>query len=103
MSRGMVTVMLAFLILPVAAVGFGAKIVEFVAVLSGKPDGVFTLSPLLNYLLASMGFLCLLCWAIVRGMFHDVEQPKYAMLETECQLDGTKYDERSESNDPLFR
>jgi hypothetical protein len=39
-----------------------------------------------NYLLASIGFLCMLIWAAANGMFRDIEQPKYRMLEVEEQL-----------------
>jgi hypothetical protein len=42
----------------------------------------------LNYLLASMGFLCLFGWAAMHGMFRDVEQPKVTMLENEARLDA---------------
>jgi nitrogen fixation-related uncharacterized protein len=40
-----------------------------------------------NYLLASLGFFCLLMWAALNGMFRDLEQPKYNMLENERELD----------------
>jgi hypothetical protein len=40
-----------------------------------------------NYLLASLGFFCLFLWAILHGMFRDIEQPKTTMLETERMLD----------------
>ena len=40
-----------------------------------------------KYLLASLGFFCLLMWAALNGMFRDLEQPKYNMLENERELD----------------
>ena len=82
------TIVLALLILIPSMLGFIAKFIELVAVLNGEPDGVFALTPILNYLLASLGFFCLLMWAAGRGMFHDVELPKRAMLEREDLLDG---------------
>jgi hypothetical protein len=82
------TVVLALMILIPSMLGFIAKFIELFAVLSGEPDGVFALTPILNYLLASLGFFCLLLWAAGRGMFHDVELPKRAMLEREDILDG---------------
>ncbi|REK10311.1 MAG: cbb3-type cytochrome oxidase assembly protein CcoS [Planctomycetota bacterium] len=42
---------------------------------------------MLNYLLASLGFLFLFGWAVMSGMFHDIERPKYTMLENEARLD----------------
>lgn len=82
------TIVLALLILIPSMLGFITKFIELFAVLNGDPDGVFALTPILNYLLASLGFLCLLLWAAGRGMFHDVELPKRAMLEREDLLDG---------------
>ena len=41
----------------------------------------------MNYLLASLGFFFLFCWAIGHGMFRDIERPKYTMLENERRLD----------------
>lgn len=67
--------------------GFGTKFLEFVALFRGDVDGAFAITPILNYLLASMGFLLLFAWAATHGMFRNVEAPKYAMLENEAWLD----------------
>ena len=87
------TVVLALLILIPSMLGFIAKFIELVAVLNGEPDGVFALTPILNYLLASLGFFCLLLWAAGRGMFRDVESAKREMLEREDLLDGVVHSE----------
>lgn len=67
--------------------GFGSKFLEFVALAQGDAQGAFAITPILNYLLASCGFLLLFGWAAIHGMFKDVEEPKYAMLENEAWLD----------------
>jgi hypothetical protein len=85
--RWTVTV-LAIIILTFSMYGFGDKFVQFVLVARGEPDGVFALTPIINYLLASFGFLCLIGWAAANGMFHDIERPKYVMLENEQRLDS---------------
>jgi len=85
--RHWVTVLMAIAILLPSMWGFGSKFVEFVLTFRGESDGVFAITPILNYLLASLGFLMLLLWATWNGMFHDIEKPKYTMLETEQQLD----------------
>jgi len=82
-----ITIILAVVILVPSVWGFGMKFIEFIALFRGSPEGVFAISPITNYLLASLGFFCLLCWAIAHGMFSDVEKPKYTMLETERFLD----------------
>jgi hypothetical protein len=33
--------------------------------------------------------LLLFCWAVMHGMFRDIETPKYTMLEIEHSLDAT--------------
>jgi hypothetical protein len=85
--RQWITLLLALIILLPSLWGFGGKFVEFVALYRGDVDGVFAISPIVNYLLASLGFLFLFAWAAAGGMFSDVERPKYLMLETERQLD----------------
>lgn len=67
--------------------GFGGKFIELVQLYRGDVDGVFAISPILNYLLASLGFFCLFCWAITQGMFSDIERPKRTMLEIQTEID----------------
>ena len=79
--------------------GFGSKFVELVRLVATDSvvaqEGVFAIAPLMNYLLASAGFLCLLGWAAMHGMFRDIEKPKETMLDVETRLDkdatDTKY------------
>jgi nitrogen fixation-related uncharacterized protein len=80
-----------------AGIGFGCKLFEFFSVVSlpadGRfEDGRFALIPLLNYLLVFGGMLCFLMWAIAHGMFRDVEEPKFTMLENEERLDQGRRD-----------
>lgn len=81
------TMIFAIVILIPSMYGFVGKFVELVRVFQGEPGGEFAIAPMLNYLLASLGFLCMLVWAAANGMFHDIERPKHAMLEHEEQLD----------------
>lgn len=94
-SVGRWTLLLAVLILVPALYGFGTKFVEFLA-LAGDEEGSFTVVPILNYLLASAGFLLLFGWAVLHGMFRDIERPKYTMLENERRLDEAEAQEREE-------
>ena len=86
--RSRLTLVFAILILTPSMLGFVAKFIEFAHTLQASPDGAFAVTPMLNYLLASLGFLCLLLWAVANGMFHDLERPKHRMLEIEEQLDS---------------
>ncbi|MFM7035740.1 MAG: hypothetical protein ACKOYJ_11275 [Planctomycetia bacterium] len=82
-----VTLGMGVLILIPSMYGFIGKFVEFVHIYRGSSGGEFAVAPIMNYLLASAGFFCLLLWAAWNGMFHDLEQPKYEMLEGEARLD----------------
>jgi hypothetical protein len=86
--RNWLTLGLAVLILVPSLLGFGTKFLEFIQVYNGDVDGMFAIGPILNYLLASGGFLLLLVWATLDGMFHDIEQPKYDLLTREEWLDA---------------
>ena len=85
--RAWVTAGMAFLILVPSMYGFVGKFVEFVHIYRGSGGGEFAVAPIMNYLLASAGFFCLLVWATWNGMFHDLERPKYEMLDNERVLD----------------
>ena len=85
--RSRVTGLLAVMILIPSLWGFGSKFVEFVQLYRGQADGAFAVMPILNYLLASFGFLLLLFWAMLNGMFRDIERPKHTLLENEKRLD----------------
>ena len=80
-------IVMAIIILVPSMMGFVAKFIEFIHTFQGDSDGAFAITPMLNYLLASVGFFCMLIWAIANGMFHDMERPKHYMLDVEEQLD----------------
>lgn len=80
--------LMALAVLVPSLLGFGTKLLEFIALFRGDVDGAFAISPVLNYLLASLGFLCMFGWAAMHGMFRDVERPKLTMLENEARLDA---------------
>jgi hypothetical protein len=68
--------------------GFGTKFRELVILCRGDVNGAFAITPVVNYLCVSSGFLLLLSWAALNGMFRDIELPKYTMLEHEAELDA---------------
>jgi hypothetical protein len=85
-KRSRITLVLAVVILVPALLGFGKKFLEFLALVNDE-EGSFAVAPILNYLLASLGFLMLFGWAILHGMFREIEQPKHKMLQNERYLD----------------
>ena len=83
-----VTAAMAVLILIPSMYGFIGKFVEFVHIYRGTGGGDFAVAPILNYLLASAGFFCMLLWAAWNGLFRDIEKPKVDFLDNEARLDG---------------
>ena len=82
-----VTAAMAVVILIPSMYGFVGKFLEFVHIYRGASGGEVAVAPILNYLLASAGFFCMLLWAAWNGMFRDIEQPKIDFLENERLLD----------------
>src|SRR5262245_34696791 len=85
--RSRLTLILAIAILVPSLWGFAGKFIELIATWRSDAEGAFALTPIMNYLLASLGFLVLFVWATVNGMFRDIERPKHMMLENERRLD----------------
>ena len=83
-----ITLLLAVLILIPSGYGFVGKFIELVRVYRGESEGAFAVAPMMNYLLASLGFFFMLLWAASQGMFRNMETPKYDMLAHEEMLDN---------------
>ena len=81
-----VLVLVTVAIVGPGAYGFISKFVEFVRTLRTVEGGGFTIVPIMNYLLVTAGFVCLLMWAIKHGMFRNVEGPKYDMLKQDEEI-----------------
>ena len=82
-----ITLAFAVPILIFSGLGFVAKFIEFIHTFQGDTEGAFAITPMVNYLLASAGFFCMLVWATINGMFHDIESPKQTMLDNDIALD----------------
>ena len=96
--RMRVTVILAIVILVPALLGFGKKFFEFLSLL-GDAEGSFAVLPVLNYLLMSLGFLFLFAWAMMHGMFRNIEGPKFTMLDNEAKLDAEERRRQEEEDE----
>lgn len=86
-SKRISLIIIACLILIPGAYGFIEKIIQFFRTLGLERGADFTLIPITNYFFVAAGMACLLLWAIIQGMFRDIEAPKFDMLEREAQLD----------------
>ena len=90
-----ITLIFALIILFPSMVGFVMKFYEFVHTFQSDAQGAFAITPMVNYLLASLGFLCLLLWSAINGMFHDMEAPKETLLTYDALLDQQEADARA--------
>lgn len=81
------TMLFALVFLGPSMFGFVTKFIEFMRTFGTAEEGVFAIPPMINYMLASLGFLCMLTWAMRNGMFTDIEEPKETMLTRELALD----------------
>lgn len=70
--------------------GFANKFLDLVLVVQGDEEGAFAVTPIVNYLFATAGFLCLLVWTAMHGAFQDLDGPSRTMFENEQRLDGVK-------------
>jgi hypothetical protein len=83
-----VTVVIMTVIIAVpAAYGFGTRMLEFIRTYASADGGGFAIIPVVTYTLVSIGFICLMIWAVAHGMFRDIEKPKHTLLEQEERLD----------------
>lgn len=86
-TKGRVLVLMAVVFVSPAAFAFVNKFLKFIRTMDTDEMGAIALVPMLNYLAVAAGFLCLLVWAVARGMFKDVEGPKFELLANEDRLD----------------
>jgi hypothetical protein len=83
-----VTIIFAIVIFVPCALGFGNKFYELIKLSRGDAEGRFALTPVVNYLLATIGFLCMFVWGAMRGTFHNVEVAKQKMLDDDQRIDA---------------
>lgn len=82
-----ITLAFAVPILLISGIAFVMKFIELIRTFQDDAAGAFAITPMVNYSLASLGFLCLLLWAAINGTFRDMEEPKRIMLQREMMLD----------------
>ncbi len=75
------------LVLIPTILGFANKFLDLVLVVQGDEEGAFAVTPIVNYLFATAGFLCLLIWTAMQGAFENLDAPSRTMFENEQRLD----------------
>lgn len=87
LKRHWVVLVLGIVILVPTGSGFSVKFYRFFLAMREGEGSAFAILPMINYLLVAAGFVCLSIWAVFRGMFRDIEAPKFTMLEHENEID----------------
>jgi hypothetical protein len=82
-----ITIIFAVVIFIPCALGFGNKLFELIKLSQTDLEGRFALTPVINYLLATLGFLCMFVWGAMRGTFHNLEGAKQRMLDDDRRID----------------
>lgn len=88
---------ISLVILGPCLVTFGGKLQMLIAVFRGQAEWAFAVTPVVNYILASIGFVLLFLWAILNGMFSHLEEPKLTMLTNERMLDRLEQEQAEAS------
>ncbi len=86
-THWMTWVFSACVLIPVI-LGFANKFIDLILITQGDEEGAFAATPIVNYLLATAGFFCLLLWTGMQGAFHDLDRPSHVMFENEQRLDA---------------
>ena len=77
----------AAIILIPTILGFANKFLDLMLVVQGDEEGAFAVTPIVNYLFATAGFLCLLFWTASQGAFENLDAPSRTMFENEQKFD----------------
>jgi hypothetical protein len=86
-KASLLTWIFSTLVLVPAILGFANKFLDLLLVVQGDEEGAFAATPIVNYLLATAGFLCLLLWTAGQGAFRDLDAPSHTMFENELRFD----------------
>ena len=89
---------ICLVILGPCLVTFGGKLQMLIAVFRGQAEWAFAVTPVVNYILATIGFLLLFIWAVLNGMFRNLEEPKLMMLTNERMLDRLEQEQADIAN-----
>jgi len=67
--------------------GFAYKLVQFSREAFAAEEASFAVVPVVVYVCVAAGFVSLFVWALLRGQFTRVEEPKLRLLEEEERYD----------------
>ena len=93
--RSAVVLGFAVAVLVIAGLGFAYKMTEFAATIVKDDVEGFGAVAVGMYLIGMLPIVFLTLWAVLTGRFHDVERPKFRLLELDREIErggelGTK-------------
>jgi uncharacterized membrane protein YhaH (DUF805 family) len=85
--RTIVVLGMAVAVLVGAGVGFVYKMSEFVMTIVKDDVEGFGAVAVIVYLVGIVPIIFLTLWAVLTGRFHDIERPKFRMLELDREIE----------------
>ena len=85
-THWMTWVFAAVVLIP-TILGFANKFLDLILIAQGDEEGAFAVTPIVNYLFATAGFLCLFVWTATRGAFENLDEPSKTMFENEQRFE----------------
>jgi len=86
-TRTVIVFALAVGVMVVAGGAFVAKMFEFAMTMAGDEVVGFGAVAVTTYLMGMLPLLLLMLWAVTTGRFHDIEGPKFRMLELDREIE----------------
>lgn len=77
----------AVIVMAVAGTSFIYKMTLFTFTMAGDDVRGFGAVAVGTYLIGMVPIVCITLWAVLTGRFHDIERPKYRLLELDAEID----------------
>jgi len=85
--RQIAVIVFAVVVLCVAGLGFAYKMTEFAMTIVKDDVEGFGAVAVAVYLTGMVPIVLLTLWAVFTGKFHDIERPKFRMLELDREIE----------------
>jgi hypothetical protein len=85
--RGHVVFGFAIAVMVIAGLGFVYKMTEFVVTITRDDIEGFGAVAVATYLIGMLPIVFLTLWGVLTGRFHDIERPKFRLLELDREIE----------------
>jgi nitrogen fixation-related uncharacterized protein len=85
--RRVAVLVFAVAVLAIAGLGFAYKMTEFAMTIVNDDIAGFGAAAVSVYLIGMIPIVFLTLWAVLTGKFHDIERPKFRLLELDREIE----------------